>query len=335
MSIKKRNLHPSLVQWIMTQTGLGPGIGEIQYVAPAASATSQYRTQLQSMGVDPIEETIAAAEAKMVTSRNDVMLVAPGAYLVTAELEWDKSQTHLLGLGGPNQKHCPTTATEGAIQIKNVTTSIDSIFSVSGNYCQFHNIQTMNTFSHNANRADFIIGGKNTYMKGVRPRGGNGANQLNHADGGVPLIFEASSGNGFLAEDCFFGSAGNNARTVGPGAVLFEASAGSFAPVFRRCTFEMRCETNTSTPKLIHLAGDYSLDRYLLFDDCFFYNFWNNLAGKPPTAIVDACATTHAIVLKNCSQFGFDAWCDVATYCFTTSPIANTDGGEALAVATT
>ena len=75
--IKKRNLDPSLVQWIMTVTGLGPGIGELHWVAPVDSATSQYRAQLESWGVGidhKIHTTVAGAFAKAVAYRNDVIL---------------------------------------------------------------------------------------------------------------------------------------------------------------------------------------------------------------------------------------------------------------------
>ncbi len=84
--IKKRNLDNSLIQWIMTVTGLGPGIGEVHYVALAASATSQYRTNLNAMGVgvdQPIHSTIQAAVTKKVDYRNDVILVLPGTYIET------------------------------------------------------------------------------------------------------------------------------------------------------------------------------------------------------------------------------------------------------------
>jgi len=322
-----------------------PMVGQVHFAAPAGSATSLYDewlrrdmdvpAALMHTGNSAIDEAYDNCEAY----RNDVVLIAPGDYVRTASKTLSKSSTHLVSLGGPNQRHCPTTLTPGAVRVYCATTSIDNIFNITGDYVQIHGIQTMNTYSHNSNRCDWLISGKNIYMRHIRPRGGNGANQLNHADGGVPIIVAsgtAGAGNGFTVEDSFIGSAGNNARSVGVGAVLFEGGAvAGFAPVFRRCTFEMRCETTGSAnPKLIHLADNYAVDRYLLFDDCFFYNFWENLAGKPDYCIVDACATTHAIVLKNCSQFGFDAWCDVATYCFTTSPIANTDGGEALAVAT-
>jgi len=328
------NLSNQIRAWVMATTKLGPGVGDIHYLVEEDSAYYSWLRDDLRQESSKIHHTLAAGEAALTANRNDCLLTYPGDYVSTAEVEWDKSSAHLLGMGGANQKHCPTTAIDGAVRFYCATANVDSILSISGHHVQLQGFQTMNTYSDADNRCDIIIGGKNTYMKNIRPRGGNGANQLN-ADAGIPVIFEAGGGNGFLAEKCFFGSAGNNARSAGPGSVMFEASAGSFAPVFRQCTFEMRCETNTSVPSLVALAGNYSVDRYLLFDDCFFYNFWNNLAGKPPTAILDDCATTHAIVLKNCSQFGFDAWCTSATYCFTSSPIANTDGGECLAVATT
>ena len=333
--IRRRNLDPSLKNWIMNETGLGPGIGQVRFLV--GEDTSYYSWLRDDLRQDPalMHFTLQSAYDNATANRNDVVLVMPDDYTLTAQVDWNKSQTHILGLGGPNQRHCPTTATTGAVRFYCATANVDTILKISGDYVQLQGFQSMNTVSDADNRGDILISGKNTFMRNIRPRGGNGANQLNNATAGVPLIIEASSGNGMTAVDCFFGSAGNSDRSAGVGAVLFEASAGAFAPVFRRCTFEMRCETNSSVPKLVHLAGNYAVDRYLLFDNCFFYNFWNNLVGKPPTVIDDDCATTHAIILKDSAQFGFDAWCTSATYCFTSSPIANTDGGETLAVATT
>ncbi len=98
--IKKRNLDNSLIQWIMTQTGLGAGVGEINYAVKATSATSQYRTQLQSMGVErdyKLHSTIDAAAAKLVDYRGDVLLVFPGSY---AESITDNLYgSHMLGVG--------------------------------------------------------------------------------------------------------------------------------------------------------------------------------------------------------------------------------------------
>jgi len=282
--------------------------------------------------------TIAAGYATMTGDQNDTLFALPGAYAPIASLAWDKNQTHLIGVGGPNQRYCPTTLTDGAIQVKCTTTSIDNIFDVTGDYCRFEGFQTMNTYSAAANRCDFLITGKNTYFYRMRLRGGNGANQLNHADGGVPIIFAgaAGAGNGFLAEYSAFGSAGNNARTVGAGAVLFEGGAiCAFSPTFRHCTFEMRCETGSSSnPKLIHLAQNNAVDRLLLFDKCDFYNFYINLGGLASYVIVDGCGTTHLIGLKNCFMYGFTYWSDVAKYCFSNLPAGNGYGGKAVVITT-
>jgi hypothetical protein len=125
--------------------------------------------------------------------------------------------------------------------------------------------------------------------------------------------------------------------TTGPGAARFETSSSAFAPKFKRCTFEMRCETSGSAnPQLINLQGNYAVDRYLLLEDCFFYNFWENLGGLMDYAIVDGCGTTHAIVLKGTTaMFGIDAWCNVATYTMSTIANAESDGGKGIAVDTT
>jgi hypothetical protein len=321
--------------------GLGPGLGDIWYVAPTDASTARYRSKLISNGVagDHLFSTLAAAENAAIASRNDVVCVLPGSYTVTASLTWDKNQTHLVGLGGPNQFYCPTTATNGAVKLYCATSAVDNILAIAGNYNQIHGIQTQNTYNGTSNVCDVKVQARNTFIKNCHFRGGNGAGQLG-ANAGIPLYIDSSvagGGNGFRAENCTFGTSGNSARTSGPGAVYFVGgAAAAFNPVFKNCTFEMRCETTgSSNPKLIHLAANYAVDRMLLFDDCIFYSFWENMGGNVDYAIVDACTTTHSIVLKNCAMAGIDAWCNVSTYCFATIANAGSDGGKATAVDTT
>ncbi len=97
--IKRRNLDNSLIQWIMAESGFGPGIGQIQYVAPATSSTSQFRAQLEAMGVDSgdISTSIATALSKTADYRNDVILIAPGTYVES--LTDDLINRILLGTG--------------------------------------------------------------------------------------------------------------------------------------------------------------------------------------------------------------------------------------------
>jgi hypothetical protein len=100
----------------------------------------------------------------------------------------------------------------------------------------------------------------------------------------------------------------------------------------------MRCETSgSSNPALIKLAANYAIDRYLrLTGKTLLYNFYENMGGNPDYAIVDACATTHTIIIgQNVEMIGFDAICNVATYCFTTAANAASDGSKGIAVDTT
>jgi hypothetical protein len=316
------------------------GFGDAFFLA----ASGSYNNFLTEMGIDrdKIFTSLPLAYNKMRDDQGDTLYILPGDHAVVAQLVWAKHNTHLVGLAsGPNQRLGASTWVRGQTRVKCVTANIDSILRITGQYVQLHGFELFNNYSDSDNRADLIITSKNTYMNRIFCRGGNGANQLNHADAGVPIIFEtgtAGAGNGFLAEECQFGSSGNSARTVGAGSMLFEGGAvAGFAAEFRKCKFEMRCETSGSTdPKLIHLANaSYSLDRQLMLIDCDFYNFWENHAGLLDYAIVDACTTTHDIILKNCSMRGIDAWCNVATHCFTTIANAGSDGGKSLAVDTT
>ena len=61
--IRKRNLDPSLVNWIMNETGLGPGIGEIHYVAAATSAYHDRLHNEMNVPAENIHTTIAAGTA--------------------------------------------------------------------------------------------------------------------------------------------------------------------------------------------------------------------------------------------------------------------------------
>ena len=319
--------------------GLGPigiGCGDIYYVVTSKASSNLYYQRLKENGIpgSDIFTTLALAYAATTGDQNDVIAVTPGAYTVTAELEWANDQTHLIGLGGPNQRYCPTTATGGAVKFYCATTGIDSILSISGDYNQFYGFQTQNTYSATTNRADIIIGGKNTYMNSVHARGGNGANQLNHADGGVPLIFESAGGDGFFAERCQFGTAGNNARTLGAGAVLFESVSSAYAPLFKECRFEMNSDTDASSnPKLIHLAADYAINALLLFERCSFY-VRSDTGIKMDYAIVDACTTQHQIGLMDCISIGIDYWCNVADYTFTNTADAVGYGGKGIVITT-
>ena len=98
--IKKGNLSASLLNWLMSTLQLGPGIGDVHYLVEDAS---NFHVKLVESKIDNshIHHSLEAGEDALVTNRNDVLLAFPGTYTETAKTTWDKSSTHLLGLGGP------------------------------------------------------------------------------------------------------------------------------------------------------------------------------------------------------------------------------------------
>jgi hypothetical protein len=103
--IKKRNLHPSLINWIQGNTGIGYGLGNVIFLAKTASSTSQFKTWLQTNGVDEslVYTDITKAYAALVANRNDVLVVLPGSHTVSAAFEWGKDFTHMVGSTSPVQ----------------------------------------------------------------------------------------------------------------------------------------------------------------------------------------------------------------------------------------
>ncbi len=69
-------------------------------------ADDYYYSLITDAQVDPntVFFTLAEAEEAMKTNRGDTLFVAPGEHLVTEQITWDKSQTKIKGLGGPNQR---------------------------------------------------------------------------------------------------------------------------------------------------------------------------------------------------------------------------------------
>ena len=263
----------------------------------------------------------------MTTNQGDTLLVYPGDHVQTASITWDKDQTRIVGVAGPNQGYQPGTLTTGGCRITCKTAAVEQIFNVTGNYVQMYNIGTHNSAVSASNLSDLLIVGKNFYAEGCSFRGGSAATQIATDGAGVPIII--NGGNAFKAKDCWIGSSGNTVRTKGPGCVQFTTGGGCFAPEFENCRLTTRIETaNANHCCMVYIVGNAAVDRTLLFKDCMFYNFVESLASKLDYAINDGCATTHITALVNCSLFGVDAWSNTTTFTYVASgPAGHAEGG--------
>jgi len=240
-------------------------------------------------------------------------------------------------MGGPNLRVQPSTLTTGGLRFSTVTTAISYLIDVQGNFCQFHDVAFFNNGAATTNLGDIGIVGKNNFFSGVDARGGNNTtqNQATTPFAGVPVVFKAGVGYGnattFL--NCQLGSAGNTVRTAGPGCMLFLGGVGTQAFDTRliNCTLEMQSETSGSSGvgAIMENSSVYAIDRYLLLDGCFVYNFWTSHGGKVDYAIVVASGspTTHDIIIKRTTFVGFDFIANDATFVRADMPDVADGGG--------
>jgi hypothetical protein len=305
--IKKMNLDPSLVNWLMTTTGLGPGIGDVFYVAPAASSSSQYRTWWQGMGIDESHLFLTVKEAynAAVTDRNDVILKAPGIETVTAELDWEKNRTHLIGLGGPQQK-----GYESGTGLYSSTITVANVLHNTGVNNQFHNITVMNAGANATCLSAFKNAGYGTRLIGSQIIGCAAATQAATALANSLAI--ASGGYYFYAENCNIGS--TDYGTLGANTachILFEADGMSSDGTFKNCNISATIDATTRT--LIYI-GTNGIDRDWVFDNCTFYAFSANHAYVMTQVVTNQAAVPstydmafHNCLAINCTEFRTDS----------------------------
>lgn len=305
--IKKRNLDNSLIQWIMTVTNLGPGVGELFWVAPSTSATSQFKSHLtEGLGVS--EKIYAApddAEDATVAARGDVVLVMPGAYDTDTEIDWDKQDTHMIGLGGPNVYG---DYSEYNVVIYTDSTSTVYTVDISGKNCQFHNLAIANLGANAGCLAPVRVNKHGLFFSNVRMQGTMTSQQAADADCASLII----TGDGFYPQfhNCIIGENEWATRTAAnSGQLLFPGAAGAPSNgLFKDCRFILR--SDTATTALVAVSGVDYIGRAWLFDNCFFHcesadqtemnrAFYMNTSGSD---------NIPSINLHQCFASNFAAW---------------------------
>jgi len=329
------------MSWERTQRSMlastvGAGVGELFYLVDDKAQADLYYWLLKKRGVrdSKIFTDVATAYASMEAGQNDTLLVYPGDHITTSALTWDKDSTFIVGAGSRNQSCGPGTAIEGQIRFSSTTAAQYAIFYVTAHHVSMYNIQTYNNGANTGNLCDVKFGtnSRNFYAENCGFRGGNNATANAGATSGIPLYFhaEASAGNAARFKSCWIGNSGNYTRSAGPGCMYFAAGAAKGLHIeVEDCVLATRIETSGSAEVcLVHLAGNYATDRYLLFKNTMFYNFWENKAGTLDYAIVDANGTSHDTIVQGCALIGVDAWSNVTTHTWSVTANAGTDGGK-------
>jgi len=324
------NLSNSIRNWVMATTGLGPGVGDIHYLVANDSAYYAWLRDDLHQSDSKIHHSFADGEDALTASRNDCLLVYPGTYTVTAQTVWDKNLTHLIGMAGPRSR-----GAMGGTLINCVTTTVANVVELEGNNCQFHNVQLRNVAANAGNLAALkLTDGVNFYAKGCHFSGQGAATQVATA-GNCAVWFYTDSGGkpwGATFVDCKIGDAGEVVRTAG--SPLFFSGGSALTPKyieFHNCVIEGW--TQTASVATVDLSANYCIDRYLLFKDTLFYNYYVNNAGTATEVFDNGCGTTFNALLFNCMQQGHAAWNTTGlNYFYGNSATPSATGGLATAL---
>jgi hypothetical protein len=299
---RKRELKDRMLAWLAAKLGVGPSLGNVYYVAVADSL---YEANLLGMGIKSSEivHSLAAGEDLLTTGQNDVLCVAGGSIITeTAECDWDKSMTHLVGLGGP-QKASPDVGTG----FTNATATVGAVIHNTGTGNQFHDITLTNAGAGAAALTAFKNAGPGTFLKGCQIVGMMGATACDTTLASSLEI--AINGYYFQAEDCVFGTSDYQAQGSDTnGVLLFSCTTSSSRPsdgLFRNCKFNTQIAAATRC--MIYMASE-GLDRDWTFDNCIFYAFATNHAVAMNQVLGGTCGSTHDITFKHCAGINITAW---------------------------
>lgn len=335
MPIRLRNLSPSLRNWVMAQTQLGPCVGELFFVAPNDSSSSHYRDALGDIA-DGIYTTVTAAYNAATTNRNDIILVAPGAYDEGASIDWTKDNTHLIGMGGPNTR---SDYSEKNTVIYTDTAAVDYTIHLTGDHCMFLNVGINNSGANAGNFAPLYVDGYGNYFENVTLIGNMSAEQLADADCASLVIGTNAHNckwiNCDIGEDCWGARSGAHS-----GQVSFIGSSPN-GGLFRNCFFRSSSVTAACAMITTYLgaAGTTHIGRGWVFDNCVFSNWGGDgsIGGTEVTQVFDLDAASGQIncwpiILHNCSAQGYDEWtdCDLTGFIAGTMPQADDGGGLAI-----
>lgn len=351
--IKKGNLSASLKTWLMNTLQLGPDVGDVFYLAASGGVYEAYFAKTLGIPGDHLFATPVSALAATTTGRNDVILVSPEVFTTTAELDWTKHNTHMIGLGGPNNqgRYAPAGVApdmHGGATIYCATTQVQSTLHLSGYRNQFHNISIINAGNHAENlQALRICAGVasnaayGNYFKRCTIQGIMTANQIATA-----LCCSLNIGSGssyYMFEDCIIGqNTYGGARTTSlqghllyPG--VYETGGGGGAGYgpqngkFNRCDFLSRGASVDVPMVYVMAGGNEALDRDHIFRDCVFTN-WAGANTLLDRVFKDSCGSYHNIILHNPTMQGYTYWeiiagGDAAGRIWTSAPITGTGGG--------
>ena len=276
-------------KWLQTDIAglLGlPYVGNVYYVDPFAGDDAANDGTVQNAAF----KTVAAAFAKCVSGKHDVVVIAPtggtGRTVEPAAIAWNKRFTHLIGSCAPTGS---TPRAGMGFTLAAATTT--SQFVLSENGCIFKDVVFSQAVADSY--ALVKITGHYNYFEGVHFNG-IGNDTAGDSANGYDLYINGADENVFVR--CTIGNA-NTTRSAANACL--KVDSGSSMDKFIGCTFQTWADNNGVLH--VNFTGT-ALDRWILFDHCLFINGGTNSGGTELTVFMNSNGTMGGTVLM------WDSW---------------------------
>lgn len=245
--------------------------------------------------------TLALALAQCVSGRGDVIFLE-GSLHVTATVNWNLNNTHLVGVAAPSNNTRARISASGTV--------FTPMVNVTGVGCMFLDIATFHGFASNTAQVCWAEAGGRNYYGGVQFLGMGATLAAGHTGGRSLTISGAGAG-----ENLFVGcTIGLDTIARGVANASLELLAGTPRNVMRNCMFQMLA--SAATP--VHITvGSGGMDRYLMLDNPIFMNAVDSTGTTIDADIVANASAGGTVALQNAFSVG-------ATAIATTGPVRGT-----------
>lgn len=242
---------------------------------------------------DPLA-TLTRALALCTSGNNDVVFVT-GTIHVTATVAWNKNNTHLVGLAGPIQTNQRARISQTG------STLFTPLVNVTGRGCIFTNLGAFHGFADTSAQICWVEGGGNNYYSSVSFLGMENATGAAAQAGSRSLTV----GTNTTGENTFINcTVGSDTITRSAANYSLEFLSGTPRNTFRNCIFS--CLTSSATAAFINAAAS-SIDRFQVFDNCYFLNQVKSTSTTLNQAFNISSSCGGEFFLTNCGVYGVTA----------------------------
>lgn len=271
--------------------------------------------------------TIAAAYALCVSGNGDKVVIVnngtgtstSGACVLSAALDWAKNNTHLIG------DCAPTMVGQRARITGTASTGIANLITVSGSGCVFANLTIFDEYT--VDPVALTVTGNRNYFYNVNVQGMGAATGGDDAAGASVKI---SGGQENTFENCVIGLDTVARSTTNAELELVSAATRN---IFKGCVFLSFCDNAGHVFVKIDAAAD--IDRFVLFDNCLFYNAVDSTSTTMTNAMVVHTDCGGSVILKDCILYGATDWNSADVGNVVTNSVVPTAGTSGIAVAVT